>query len=399
MKILAPTTAFPRFKGDVNGHFILEMFNRLSNIEFTVIAPSDSKAKSFETVENVAIRRVNYVWNPKYQKLTYGEGIHVNLQKSFLAKVQVPMLGLSLVASINKNITNHDLIHAQMVFAGYTSYIARKLKNKKIPVIVSFYGKDILNCKQNINLYRPMLNNLELILALSMDMKKMLIDMGVDNNKIIIHHLGIDCKKFSYKKPSKSSDNIRFLIVARFTEKKGIDYGIKTFRKVVDKYPKCKLALVGDGPQWDYLVNLTKNLKLEKSVEFINNFKAPNPREVTIQEFSKADVFLLPSITTENDYGGAPIVLMEAQARGIPCVVFEDAGNFEIVVDKKTGYVIEQKNIDKFADKMIELIENPKLRQKFSVAGRDYILKEFNNDLQLKRLENIYKETIKNFKK
>ncbi|MEK6974138.1 MAG: glycosyltransferase [Nanoarchaeota archaeon] len=396
MKVLAPTTAFPRFSGDVNGTFILDMFKRLNDIEFKVVAPSDVRAPLEEKIENIFVERVSYMPHPKYQRLTYGEGIHVNLQKSFLAKVQVPMLGITLLKTISKDLKKYDLVHAQMVFAGFAAYMARFITGKKTPIIVSFYGKDILNCKQNFNLYRPMLKNIELILALSKDMEKMLIDIGIDKNKIKVHHLGIDCKKFSYKKPSVSKNEIRFLSVARFIEKKGIDYGIKAFAKVVKKYPKCKLSLVGDGPQLAYLMNLTKDLKLEKNVEFINNLKAVNPRQVTFDEFNKADIFLLPSITTTNDYGGTPIVLMEAQARGIPCVVFEDAGNSEIVLDGKTGFVVEQKNIEKLAEKMIDLAENPKLRQKFSIEGRNYILKEFNNDVQTRNLESIYHETLKN---
>lgn len=390
MRVLAPTTAFPRFEGDVNGHFILEMFNLMNNAEFKVITPSDPKSKNLEVISNVVIKRISYMPNSNQQKLTYGEGIHVNLQKSFMAKLQVPLLGLSLVNNIAKELKNCDLIHAQMVFAGYAAYIARTIRNRNVPLIVSFYGKDILNCKQNLNFYKPMLKKVDLILALSKDMKNMLVDMDVEKNKIRIHHLGINCEKFSYKKPSKSKNSLRFLSVARFIEKKGIDYGIKAFAKVVKKYPKCKLALVGDGPQWDYLVKVTKDLMLEKNVEFINNLKAQNPRQITLKEFSKADIFLLPSITTKNDYGGTPIVLMEAQAMGIPCVVFEDAGNSEIVLDGKTGFVVEQKNIDMLSEKMLMLIETPKLRKKFSEDGRKHILKEFNNNLQTKRLEQIY---------
>ncbi len=398
MKVLAPTTAFPRFEGDVTGNFILYMFRLIKDVDFKVLAPSDIKAKRYEKIGNVEIERFSYTWPSKYQKLTYGEGIHSNLKKSFIAKMQIPLLGIGLTKAILKYYNKFDLIHAQMVFAGYASYLTKNLMYTKRPLVISFYGKDILNCKQNLNIYRPMLNKADLILALTKNMEKMLLEMGVERNKIIVHHLGIDCNKLKYKKPSNKKDNIRFLIVARFIEKKGIDYGIKAFSKVVKKYPKSKLVLVGDGPEVNYLLELTKNLKLEKNVEFINNLKSQNPREVTLKEFYKADIFLLPSITTADDYGGAPIVLTEAEAVGLPCIVFEDAGNSEIVLDKRTGYVVEQKNIDEFAKRMIELIENPRLRNRFSTAGRKYIEESFNNEIQPKKLKQIYTNLLNNKK-
>ena len=173
MKVLAPTTAFPRFPGDVNGHFILEMFNRIKDVEFEVITPSDPNSEQHEKIENVSIKRVSYMPSRKLQKLTYGEGIHANLQKSHLAKLQVPLLGITLLNNIMKDIKNHDLIHAQMVFAGYASHLARQLSRSKIPLIVSFYGKDILNCKQNLPIYRSMLEKADLMLALSKDIETM----------------------------------------------------------------------------------------------------------------------------------------------------------------------------------------------------------------------------------
>ncbi len=398
MKILLPTTAFPRFEKDYVAEFIIDNIKRI-NAEFLAIAPRDLMSKQYENItNNIAINRF-YYFLPKYQKLAYGGGIGINLEKNYMAKLQIPFLGLSFVNAISKRLDNIDLIHAQMVFAGYCSHLARKINNRKIPLIVSFFGRDILNCEQNLNIYKGMLKEADLFLALSKNMSDRLIKMGCSPEKVKIHHLGIDTKNFEYKTPSKSKTKIRFLNVSRFLEKKGLDYAIKAFAKVVEKYPDCTLTLVGDGPEKEKYISLIKEFKIEDKVFFINNMIAPKPREVTLFEFKKADIFLLPSISTKNDYGGAPVTLVESQSMGVPCIVFDEAGNSEIVLDGKTGFVIPQRDTQGLTNKMFELIKNPSLRLKFSKAGKDYVNKEFNQEIQNIRLENIYKEAIKNYKR
>lgn len=75
--------------------------------------------------------------------------------------------------------------------------------------------------------------------------------------------------------------------------------------------------------------------------------------------FASADIFFFPSLT---ETWGA--VTLEAMASGLPVVVADAPGSKELVVDGKTGYVIESGKPHRWANAITELIYKPELRQR-----------------------------------
>ena len=68
----------------------------------------------------------------------------------------------------------------------------------------------------------------------------------------------------------------------------------------------------------DKLKKYVKSLEINNYVKFENNYLSKEPRNFIYNELKKADVFVLPGADTLNDYGGTPIVLMEAGAMSLP---------------------------------------------------------------------------------
>lgn len=164
--------------------------------------------------------------------------------------------------------------------------------------------------------------------------------------------------------PTKISnlEKQNIISVGRLSPEKGYLDLIEVFKKVINRYPDWNLKIVGDGPQRDELERKIKTEKLEEYIE-LTGFK--NKKE--LEEIAlNSSVYVMTSYT--ESFG---LVLIEAESYGLPILVFDSAqGAHEIVQNEQNGYLIENRNKDEMADKIIQLIESKKLREQMGQVGR-----------------------------
>ncbi len=334
-KVLFLSTSFPQFIGDSNGNWVFNIAKELSKSQdVTVICPDGPETKNQEIMENILVERFQY-FPKKKQKLAYGFGLADNLKKSWLAKLSIPFFLLSFIFKTRKHLKSSKIVHGHFALSGLIAHWARKTSRKKPPLIISFYGKDINHWKSNKFLYKGLIKSASFFIAISEDMKKILIkELEIPKEKILVNYLGIDLEKFK-ENPHEDHKKITILNVSRFVKKKGNEYTILAYKKVAEKFPNSELRFIGDGPLLKDLQELAQNEGITEQVKFINNYDFPNPRKKVLEEFQSADIFILTSVTDQEDYGGTPIVLSEAQALKLPCVVTDNSGNKEVVIDNK----------------------------------------------------------------
>lgn len=290
---------------------------------------------------------------------------------------------------------DYDFIHAHFGHAGVAS-LSLKKKFKK-PLITSFYGYDLgSDLRKLSDGYKKLSHYGDLFLALSEDMKRDLIRVGFPESKIVVHHLGVDIEHF---KPNDRvtediSPQIVCLIVASFTERKGIHYAIKGFTKFANENPhyNVKLRIVGDGP---YRIQLANLINGDSRITLLNNHESQNPRHMLLQEMQDCDIFLLTSITMpDGDKEGTPVVLMEAQACGKPCISTFHAGIPEVVIHEHTGILIKEKDVNSIAESLRVLVEDKQLRLSYGQNARAHIEKHFCQQKQMKRLCDIFNSLL-----
>ncbi|MFC3884775.1 glycosyltransferase family 1 protein [Bacillus songklensis] len=98
--------------------------------------------------------------------------------------------------------------------------------------------------------------------------------------------------------------------VGRFTEQKNHHFLIDIFKSVHDQYPDSMLVMVGDGPLRPGLETKVAELGLSLAVKFLG------VRNDIPKLLQGIDLFVLPSL-----YEGLPVVLIEAQAAGLSCIL------------------------------------------------------------------------------
>ena len=232
----------------------------------------------------------------------------------------------------------------------------------------------------------------EIILVLGAYMKDWLIKLGCPEDKIIIHHLGVNVKKIKFKNRKYSIDKpINFLIASSFVPKKGIDIALKALGSINNRID-FKVHIIGSGPLENDIFNLVKELNIEEKV----HFHGYQPYDYFLNLAYKCDVFLQASRTgEENQKEGTPMVLVDVMATGLPVVSTFHSDIPEIILDRENGYLARENNVEDFAKAIMKFIEDYEKWGIFAENGRKHIEKNFNSEIQAYKLEKIYLELLR----
>jgi len=206
----------------------------------------------------------------------------------------------------------------------------------------------------------------------------------IDSNKIEIVHCGIDIDRF---RPDKMNhDDFNILSVARLVEKKGLDYLIDSCYLLKQRGIDFKCILVGGGPLERTLSCKINEFGLKNVVRMDGNL----PQSQLDDLFRKADVFILPSIITENgDRDGIPVSLMEAMSMEIPVISTRVSGIPELIENGISGLLVEEKSSEELANAVTRLLDDPRLRAELGENGRKRIINDFNLRKEVSKLHDL----------
>ena len=144
--------------------------------------------------------------------------------------------------------------------------------------------------------------------------------------------------------------NKRAIFVGRLVEQKGLSDLVKIWRIVNSRYPDWQLDVFGNGEM--------------ESISDINLFVHP-PTPNIIEEYLNSSMLLMTSI-----YEPFGLVLPEAMSCGLPVVAFDcPYGPADIITHELDGFLVQDRDINRYADYVCQLIESPGLRQTMGAAG------------------------------
>lgn len=165
------------------------------------------------------------------------------------------------------------------------------------------------------------------------------------------------------------------LFIGKDFHRKGGDLLLMAFAKVRKTCPQARMILVTTGP-----------VPQELRSEGVEILEPTWQRSVIHNLYKQADFFALPSrLETWGD------VLLEAMAYALPCIGVEGEAMEEIIEDHHTGLIIPAENVSALADAMIQLFQQPQLRQQWGQAARQRVEERFTWSRVIDRLVPIIK--------
>lgn len=154
-------------------------------------------------------------------------------------------------------------------------------------------------------------------------------------------------REFVRKRLKIGHEDVVFVISGRISKEKGFDVLLEAIKILINQKSNIKLLVVGDG---DYKEDFFEKVDREHLSKYIIMV---GQTDKVFDYLNAADVCVLPSF-----HENLPISLLEAGTVGLPCIVSDVGGIPEIILDKKTGFIIKGWNANDYASKMLVLCEN-----------------------------------------
>lgn len=270
-----------------------------------------------------------------------------------------------------------DVVVAQFGPAGVR--VAEACHLLDIPLIVYFRGYDAHRSevleKHQIT-YKNLFKQSVALIAVSKEIQQKLIDLGADPTKVIHQPSGVDCHQFQLTDPS--SNPPIFVAVGRLVEKKAPHLTLLAFHQAFQQNPELRLHLIGDGPLSGVCHDLVTSLGLKSSVDLLG----ARPHSDVIMTMQRARGFIQHSVKAQDgDSEGTPNAVMEASASGLPVVATRHAGINDIIIDQETGFLVDERDIQSMASRILQLANDPALAAKLGRNGREYVCKNFSREV------------------
>lgn len=189
------------------------------------------------------------------------------------------------------------------------------------------------------------------VLLTKRDQDEWLLNLSVKARISYIYNIS----PFENNKQIYNIGSKNIIAVGRYTQVKGFDRLINIWTIFQNKYDVLdwNLDIIGYGEDEDKLKNLI-------SFRNVNNINLISTENIELN-YSSASFCCMTSY-----FEGLPMVLLEAQSFGLPCVAFDIFTGPSEIIDDSTGILIQDGNLEAYADAIYALVSNPKLRDKMS---------------------------------
>jgi len=172
--------------------------------------------------------------------------------------------------------------------------------------------------------------------------------------------------------------------VARLAELKGHEYIIESAKRLAARFENCHWLFIGDGALAERIKRQIKTASLNRRVKFTGLLP---PEQIPLAIHS-SDILVHCSLRE-----GLARVLPQAMLCAKPVVSFDIDGAKE-VVNEKTGFLVEPKDVDGLTEACAKLIENPRLCQTLGQAGLESVVEKFAPYTMVNTIEQVYQKLL-----
>jgi phosphatidylinositol alpha-1,6-mannosyltransferase len=317
-----------------------------------VFADGHKNAKQFDEKVSFTIERIG---GPKIIK-KYRKSLLVNnyLESNKKVKTVIADHWKSL-EQIKTNVKKICLIHS------------KEINHKK----GSFSNRRILKA----------FNNIDQVVANSEYTKNLAVEIGIDQNKIIVINPGVfpvkDIDKSLIKEAEKllKNKNPRLITVSRFDKRKNHEKVIMALRNLKQIYPNIVYTCIGYGDEEENIKKLTNELELNEQIIFLKNIS----QDLKNALVAKSNAFVMPSIIHKTSVEGFGIAYVEAAQYGIPSIGGKDGGASDAIKNNETGIICDGNNLEEIYSS-IDLILKNNTYVELGKKAKDYAIKfEWDN--------------------
>lgn len=169
-------------------------------------------------------------------------------------------------------------------------------------------------------------------------------------------------------------ENKKVIAVGRYVYQKGFERLVDAWHLLASRFPDWKLDIIGDGEERPLLEQRIRSYGLERQVTLTR------PTQEIGKVYQEASI-----LASSSRYEGLPMVLLEAQAFGLPIVAFQcKCGPKDIVSDGMNGYLVPEGDTAGMAQRLEILMKDEALRKRMGLKAKESALR-FNEEVIMKK--------------
>lgn len=364
MTTLLITENFPPKAGG-SGRWFWELYSRLPQGQYQILAGEDSSAVQFDNSATLDIQRGNLTSSE------WGFVSRIGLKFYFKTALRVRNI-------IKKNSIT-ELHCGRVLPEGVVAWLLNIFTG--IPYVCYVHGEDLETAQSSREQYficGQVIKRAKTIICNSQNSADIVAKFGSQAMaKTQVLHPGVNSDIFVPKDRDDSvlaklgwQERKVALTVGRLQARKGQDIMIQAVPDIVKEIPNFLYAIVGDGDQKEELVKLVSELNVQKYVQFLSG----TSDQEMIECYQQCDLFILPNRTINQDIEGFGMVLVEAQACGKPVVAGDSGGTKETMLIGESGFIVDATKPNNIAELVIQIILDDEKLIDMGEKGRAYVI-------------------------
>jgi len=258
----------------------------------------------------------------------------------------------------------YDVVHA--FFSIPCGFVASRLN---MPYIISLRGSDVpfynrrffwLDALLFRHLNKVIWRKAAFVVANSEGLKELALRTSPGQDILVIPN-GIDGER--YKRNDRVAKENVILAVGRLIQRKGFRFLIEAYAKL-DRTARdwYEVHIAGEGPEMEYLRRLARGLGVSSGVKFLG----ARTTEELIGEYSKAEIFVMPSLNE-----GMSNAVLEAMACELPVIGSNIRGIKDIIENGRQGFLFTPGNVRELVRHLMVLTRDHDLRSKMGRQAKD----------------------------
>ena len=280
----------------------------------------------------------------------------------------------------------HDLVHAVMEsYAGIALWWYRAFGGKQ-PTVLTLQSGDLDMPEKNRKIPRFVWKRIHTspsaVVGISTALTRRAERLGATRTLTIPN--GVDFGHLAAVPRGEKAPH-RVVTVARLSPEKGLPFLIEAIKIARHSVEDAELAIVGGGALEADLKAYVEQLSLQDVVRFLGAL----PNALAMAEVAKSGLFVLPSLGE-----GLGIVLLEAQALGVPVVGTDVGGIPDVIEGGKTGLLVPASDAKALAGAIVRALTEPGLGARLAAGAKERLAK-FDWDPIAERYAALYEELAK----
>lgn len=288
--------------------------------------------------------------------------------------------------------TGADIIHTHLWNADVLGGLAARLTG--IPAVSTVHGayhlplgaphKQTWRQKALSGLYRAVYRAFDRVIAVSSYVRDDLrgrAGLLTGRTAIDVIYSGLDLSREEV--PHEGEGPPAIINVANLFPMKGQEWLLRALPEVLERFPKTRCVLIGDGPERTPLETLAKELAIGDNVLFAGSASSP-------WRLARGnDIFVLPSLSE-----GFGLAILEAWARGLPVIASRVGGIPEVVEDGRTGLLVAPRDRRALVQAVVKLLCDPALAGRLADQGRRALPARFSAEVMAGNTLKTYRSVL-----